>query len=61
MLHNLPLLSNEELLDLLMKESKRFMEALNNKLEYHRLKDIHQNLEGIYKELKRRRSRGEIK
>jgi hypothetical protein len=61
MLHNLPLLSNEELLDLLMKESKRFMEGLNNKLEYHRLKDIHQNLEGIYKELKRRRSRGEIK
>jgi hypothetical protein len=58
---NPPLLSNKELLDVFMQESKRFMEGLKNDLPYNQLNEIYQNLKRVSRELDTRRNRGELK
>jgi hypothetical protein len=61
MVHNIPLLSNQDLLNVFMDESRRFMEALKNDLPYYDLEEIHQNLKKVSRELDRRRQNGEMK
>jgi hypothetical protein len=60
-LTNPPLLSNKELVDSLINESNRYIEGINNKIEYNQLNEIHQSLKRLYRELERRRNKGEIK
>lgn len=61
MLHNIPLLSNQDLLNVFMDESRRFMEGLKNDLPYNQLNEIHQSLKKVSRELERRRENGEMK
>lgn len=54
MLYNLPLLTDNELTELFMKETDRFMVGLRNSVPYNDLNEIHKSLREISNELKRR-------
>jgi len=54
MLHNLTLLTNEELIELFVKESQRFMEGLDKHLPFKAMQDIRNNLKSIKDEMDKR-------
>jgi hypothetical protein len=60
MLHNLPILSNEELLHLFVSETKRFMSGLEKDIPYHDLREIKGNLTAVSAELDKRRKDGRL-
>ena len=61
MLHNLPLLSVEELQALFLSESLRFTDGMDNNLPFAELKKIRLNLKAIALELHNRKSLGSVK
>ena len=54
MLHNLSLLTTEELHDLFLKETLHFSEGMNDGLAFDQLKDIRIKVRQISEELKNR-------
>ena len=60
-LYNLPLLSDQELSDLFLQESKRYMDGLKKGIGYNVLNEIHLSLKQVSGELEARRNPGELK
>ena len=61
MLNNPRRLTNQELLDLFMKESTRLMEGLNLQVPHNQLNEIHLSLKKVMSEMLQRREQGRLR